>query len=156
MMRIFGKTLTKKDFKEIGWRQIKTVEDYELLRREVEGKAYIDGKLDALQLLQLKVDLDNEKYDLEKLKEQSLTINLPAVIMILSVILGVIGSKCIDTGILIGVSGRALFIAIMMLFLVLTVLRARYISGIRNGNLLFYDNISKIIDRAVAFENEKI
>jgi len=155
-MYIISKTLVKKDFKEIGWRQIKTVEDYERLRREVEGKAYVDGKLNALQLLQLKVDLDNERYDLEKLKEQSLTINLPAVIMILSVILGVIGSKCIDAGILIGISGKALFIAIMMLFLVLTVIRAKHISDIRNGNLLFYDNISKILDRAVAFENEKI
>lgn len=127
-MYIISKTLVKKDFKEIGWRQIKTVEDYERLRREVEGKAYVDGKLNALQLLQLKVDLDNERYDLEKLKEQSLTINLPAVIMILSVILGVIGSKCIDAGILIGISGKALFIAIMMLFLVLTVIRAKHIS----------------------------
>ena len=156
MMRIIGQTLVKKDFKEICGRRIKTVGGYERLRREVEGKAYIDGKLDALQLLQLKIDLLNEKYDLEKLKEQSLTVNFPAVILVLSVVLGVIGSKWIANEILTEAPGVSAFIVIMLTFLVWIVLRGKKILDIRSANLLFFNTIEKILDRAIDRENEKI
>jgi hypothetical protein len=122
----------------------------------VEGKAYVAGKLDALKLLQLKIDLLNEKYDLEKLKDQSLTVNFPAVILVLSVVLGVIGSKWIATEILTEAPRVSAFIVIMLTFLVWIVLRGKKILDIRSANLLFFNTIEKILDRAIDRENEKI
>ena len=150
----FRKKKIESDFHGIRYRIIENVEEYEVLRKEVEGKATVNGKLDYYMLLDLEIDIQDRIEKFEHAKEKTLSINLPCAIMVPSVILSAFASDLLTYDVW-GIFGAIVLFAILILFLRILVNDSYEILQVRRNNLLFHNTIKKIIDRAIAIENEK-
>lgn len=140
-------------FLDISCEVVENAEQYETLRRKVEDKVTVEGKLDYYKMLDMQVNIQNEIEKLEHQKDISMSVNLPCATILPGGTLGVLASYfLLDNSW--SVCDAIKFIAVLMLFLFLLISISRNILKVRRKNLLFYNTIKKILDRAIEREQK--
>lgn len=144
-MWIIGKRIVESDFNGILYRKIQTISQYEELRREIENLVSESGKIDYQTLLTIKIILLNKIEDLEYEKERTLSVYLPVLSIIISVMLGVVtGYLLLDnTWEVIDALGC---IGVLGFFISYTIMRSDKLLKVKRNELVFHNTIKDILD----------
>ena len=141
-MKYIDKEMSKIDFYGIKYRKIKDVNDYSLLKSEID---HLLKEGDKKQYL---ISAENSKIKAEYEKDKSMNINLSLAQSLLFCICGYIcgylgGGKTYE--ILEFIKGFIICFALAFFIVWLIIMRAQVVLNAKNKKIIFYDTICRIL-----------